>query len=262
MTDAVEPLWQDVEEEAPDELVGGKRHGAEPRLPVAAIVLVTEGHAALVEAEQAAVRDGDAVGVAGEVGEHRFGPGGGRWLGVEEPFLSPERGKMCGKGLPATQAFDLAEERQRARRVGIGEPGQEEPPEQAGEHPHRQEEAGPACDPSLPIVRDAAARHDDVEVRVMGHRRAPAVQHGGEADAGAQVPGIGGDREQRLRCRAEQQVVDHGLVLIGDRGDLGRQGEDHVVVVDRQQIGLARAEPVLRRRTLALGTMPVAARVV
>src|SRR6266851_2651347 len=30
--DAMEPLWQDVEEEAPDELVGGERHGAEPRL--------------------------------------------------------------------------------------------------------------------------------------------------------------------------------------------------------------------------------------
>src|SRR5260370_42566999 len=52
--DAMEPLWQDVEEEAPDELVGGERHGAGPRLPVAAVVLVTEGHAALAEAGQAA----------------------------------------------------------------------------------------------------------------------------------------------------------------------------------------------------------------
>src|SRR6266566_160325 len=97
---------------------------------------------------------------------------------------------------------------------------------------------------------------------MVGHRRAPGVEHGGEADAGAEVPGIGGDGEQRLGRRAEQQVVDHRLVLIGDRGDLGRQGEDHVEVVDRQQIGLARGEPTLRRRTLALGTMPVAARVV
>src|SRR5438270_51791 len=30
-TDAVEPLWQDMEQEAPDELVGGERHGAQPR---------------------------------------------------------------------------------------------------------------------------------------------------------------------------------------------------------------------------------------
>ena len=97
---------------------------------------------------------------------------------------------------------------------------------------------------------------------MVGHRRAPAVEHGGDADAGAEVPGIGGDREQRLGRRAEQQVVDHRLVLIGDRGDLGRQGEDHVEVADRQQIGLAGGEPILRRRALALGAMAVAAGVV
>ena len=93
----------------------------------------------------------------------------------------------------------------------------------------------------------------------MGHRRAPAVEHGGEAEVGAQVPGIGGDGEQRLGRRAEQQIVDDRFVLIGDLGDLCRQGEDHVEVVDRQQIGLARGEPILRRRALALGAMAVAA---
>src|SRR5205823_4984045 len=35
-----------------------------------------------------------------------------------------------------------------------------------------------------------------------------------------------------------QQVVHHRLVLVGDRGDLGRQREDQVEVADRQQIGL------------------------
>jgi hypothetical protein len=88
------------------------------------------------------------------------------------------------------------------------------------------------------------------------------MEHGGEADAGAQVPGIGSDREQRLGRRTEQQIADHRLVLIGDRGDLGRQGEDQVEVADRQQIGLAGGEPILRRRALALGAMAVAARVV
>ncbi len=169
---------------------------------------------------------------------------------------------MCGKGLPATQAFDLAEQCQPARRVGIGEPGQEEPPEQAGEHPHRQQEARSARHPARVVMRYPAGWDDDVEMRMMGHRRAPGVEHGGEADAGAEMLWISADREQRLGRGAEQQVVDHRLVLIGDRGDLGRQCEDHVEVVDRQQVGLARGEPILRRRTLALGTMPVAARVV
>src|SRR5712671_186525 len=73
VTDAAEPLWQDVEQEAPDELVGGERHGAQPRPAVVAVVLVAEGHAAFVEAEQAAIGDGDTVSVSGEIGEHRLG---------------------------------------------------------------------------------------------------------------------------------------------------------------------------------------------
>jgi hypothetical protein len=74
----------------------------------------------------------------------------------------------------------------------------------------------------LPIARDAAARHDDVDMRVMGKRRAPAVQYGGEADPGAKVLRIGSDGGERLSCRLEQDVVDHGLIVVGDVGDRGR----------------------------------------
>ena len=88
------------------------------------------------------------------------------------------------------------------------------------------------------------------------------MQHCGGADAGAEVPRIGGDGEQRLGCGAEQQIVDNRLVLISDSADLGRQREDQVEVSDREQIGLAGGEPVLCRRALALGTMTIAAGVV
>ena len=91
-----------------------------------------------------------------------------------------------------------------------------------------------------------------MDVRVVGHSRAPAVEHRGGADASAEMPGIGGDREQRFRRRAKQQVVDDNLVLIGDWGDLGGQCEDHVEIADRQQIGLAGRKPILCRRALTL----------
>ena len=64
------------------------------------------------------------------------------------------------------------------------------------------------------------------------------------------VSNDGGDREQRFCRRAEQQVVDDSLVLIGDRSDLGGQCEDHVEIADRQQIGLAGRKPILRRCAL------------
>ena len=95
----------------------------------------------------------------------------------------------------------IAEEVEAAGVVGRGEPLQEQPPEQPREHAHGQEEARPAGDPALAVEREAAARHDHVHVRVMGERRAPGVQHGGEADAGAEMLGVGGDGDAASRPR-------------------------------------------------------------
>ena len=201
------------------------------------------------------------MGVAGEIGKHRFWPGEGR-LGVDEPLLPLERCEMCVEGLTAPEILDLAKEREPACRVGVGERRQEQPPEQAGKRRHRQEEAGLAAHPAPAVERYPATRHDHMDVRVVGYCRAPAVEHGSGADARAEVPGVVGDREQGFGCRAEQQVVDDRLVLVGDWRDLGGQREDHVEIADRQQIGLAGREPILRRRALTLWTMAIAARVV
>src|SRR5262249_9445233 len=114
----MKPLWWNVQQETPDELVGAERDRAIPGRPVAAIVLVAEGHAALVERDEATVRDGDAMGVAGEIGKHCFGPGEGR-LGVDEPALSLERPEMRSEGLTTTKLPDPAKEREPARRVGV-----------------------------------------------------------------------------------------------------------------------------------------------
>jgi hypothetical protein len=51
---------------------------------------------------------------------------------------------------------------------------------------------------------------------------------------GAEVLEISGDCEQRLGCRAEQQIVHHRLVLVSDRGEFGRQREDDMEIADRQ----------------------------
>src|SRR5437764_6147197 len=77
------------------------------------------------------------------------------------PFKRCEKGV---EGLAAAQVLDLAKEREPARRVGVGERRQEEPPEQAGEHPYRQQEAGLAAHPARPVERYPAARPDHVDV--------------------------------------------------------------------------------------------------
>jgi hypothetical protein len=139
---------------------------------------------------------------------------------------------------------------------------EEQPAEEAGQHAHRQEEASAARDPGPGVGGQATAWGDDVKMRMMGHRRSPRVQHGGQPDARAEMPGVGRDGEERLRRRPEQQVVDGGLVREGDGRDGSRDREDEMVVGDRQEIGLAVGEPVPGGVALALGAVPVAAGIV
>ena len=97
MADAVEPTRQDMEQEAADELVGGKRHDALAISTVATIVLVAEGNSGFVGGDKAAVRDGDPVSIARQVGEHRLGSGEGR-LGIDHPALAANRLQMTQEG--------------------------------------------------------------------------------------------------------------------------------------------------------------------
>ena len=140
--------------------------------------------------------------------------------------------------------------------------GEEQPAEQRTEHAHRQQEGRTRGDPPRAVQRDAATGHDHVHVGVMGQCRSPGVQHCGDANPRAEVPAIGGDGQHRVRSRAEQQVIDHRLVLPRDIRDLRRHAEHDVEVADRQQIGLARRQPGARGSALAPGAMPVAAGVV
>ena len=108
--------------------------------------------------------------------------------------------------LPASKAFSRV--------------GQEQPTEETRQHADRQKEVGPAGDPTGAIGRETATGDDAVQVRMMEQRLAPRVEDGEEADLGAEVLGIGGDRAQGLGGGVEQDVVDRRLVLVGDGGDL------------------------------------------
>ena len=88
------------------------------------------------------------------------------------------------------------------------------------------------------------------------------MEHGGEADAGAEMARIGRDGQHRLGGGAQEQIIDHRLVLPGDVGHPGRQREHDVEIAHRQQVGLARGEPVPCRGALTLGAVPIATGIV
>ena len=133
------------------------------------------------------------MGVAAEIGQHLFGPAE-RGLGIDHPVDAAQlrRGgaaKACGLG----KAGEIAEEAQLAGVEGVLQCLQEQAAEQAGEHAHRQEEAGAAGDPAGAVGRGAAARHDAMDMRMVLQGLAPGVQDGDDADLGAEMLGIGGD---------------------------------------------------------------------
>ena len=165
-------------------------------------------------------------------------------------------------GVGIGQLGMLAEEVQLFGTMSVVQLFEEAPPEQTREHANREEEASFAAYPAIGIERQAAARHDTVPVRMMGEGGSPGVQNECEADACAEVLGVGGDRAQCLGGDVEQQAIDELLVGVGDGADRRGQGEDHVVVIDGQQIRLSRLEPAARGTSLALRAVSVAAGVV
>jgi len=165
-----------------------------------------------------------------------------------------ERGLVGEPGL-------RVEERQPAGVVRIREHRQHPAAEEARQQVDVHEEIGPGGDPSRSVGRQPSAGHDHVHVRMMGEGRAPGVQHGGDADPGAEAPGIGGDGERRLGRRLHQEIVDHALVLPGDVAQLARQRVDDVKVRNGQQLPFPVGQPSARGRGLALRTMSIPARV-
>jgi len=70
------------------------------------------------------------------------------------------------------------------------------------------------------------------------------------------------DGLQSLGGGLEQDGVDHRLVAKAKVTDRCRQREHQMVILDRQQIGLACFEPAMSRTALALGAVAVTAGVV
>ncbi len=90
MANTVESGWEHVDKEASDELRYRQGHGLVSLASLGAVVLPLEGDLLVVEGDETAVGDGDAVGVAGEIGEHGLGSGEGT-LGVDHPVDLAQR---------------------------------------------------------------------------------------------------------------------------------------------------------------------------
>src|SRR5882724_10438885 len=90
----------------------------------------------------------------------------------------------------------------------------------------------------------------------------PGMQDADETDLGSQVFGIDGNLQQGLRAGHKQQVVEQARVFQGQHIEFVGHREHDMEVISGQEFAFASRQPALARLRLALGAVPVSARVV
>ena len=115
-----------------------------------AVILPFEGDALVIERDQAAVRDGDAVGIAREIAQ--YFRGSPEWtFAVDHPVTVTQRLQIGREGSCIGECGVLSEELQLSCTMSGGELLQDQPAEQAREHAHGQEEPVLTSDPTRSI---------------------------------------------------------------------------------------------------------------
>jgi hypothetical protein len=98
MAPALEAVGQDMQEKAPDKLMGLQGHGL--HLIALAPIAIREADAAVTDISEAMIGNRDAVGIAAQIVENLGWPRA-RLLGIHDPRLPikvvEEVGKVCGR---------------------------------------------------------------------------------------------------------------------------------------------------------------------
>lgn len=81
----VEPIWEDVQQEATDELASGQPHDFASRRTVLSVIPPAEADMVIVEIEETAIANGNAMRVASEIREN-LRRAGERTLGIDDPL--------------------------------------------------------------------------------------------------------------------------------------------------------------------------------
>lgn len=249
---------KDVETEPAQELVEIERHGF--RLGVVRVVLIGKGHGAGggVEGEDAAVADGDAVGVARKIGEHLTGTGE-RALGINIPFGAAGLANQPVEGGGFGLGGHLAVEGEFVLPVKGHEAVAIFGAEDRGEGAHGKQITGMEVFPMKSVRGQSASGDDAMQVIMIEQVLSPGVQDHGDSGAHAQL--VIGKLEQRRAGAIKEEFMECARVLPDECVEAVRQGEDDMEVGNRQKILFLALQPLVGVGSLAIGAMPVAARV-
>ena len=166
MADAVKASGQHMQQEAAHELCRRKCHRLVPGTSFDPVILPAEGHARFVHGHQPSIRDCHAVRITRYVSQH--GLGTREWpLGIDHPLALPLRCQPTLERTDIAQGLVLAKELELPCVMNPLQFLDKAPSEQSGEDAHGQEEPTAASYPAFPVPRNAAARYDAMDVRMV-----------------------------------------------------------------------------------------------
>src|SRR5208337_5675644 len=109
---------------------------------------------------------------------------------------------------------------------------------------------------------ESAGGNNTVDVGMQEQVLSPGVERADDAYLRSQVFGIGGDFEQSLSAGGEQQVVEQSWIFQGQQVKFMRHREHDVEIAGGQKFAFPCRQPAFPSLCLALGAVPVSARIV
>jgi hypothetical protein len=230
VTDLDETLRQDVVKKAANELErmaggGGMAAGA-------------KDDARGVGAEEAGVRDGDAMGVATEVAVHLLGSAEGT-LGVDDPT------RVMQAPTSATSGPCIIGVTEVPAGLECGEAGEEFAAEERAQHMDGEEKGGRCGNPVCAVEEEPATGDDAMDVRMKLKFAGPGVQDTGDGRLGGvrEPLRVTGKRVEGGGGALDEQVVQARPIESDQPVQLARHGEDDVKIVRGQYTRHALLDP-------------------
>ena len=195
ISDSRESAGQDMEKKTANEFRSIKSHDS--LSIVLSIIPPTKGNRLVIHLDQAMIRDGDAMGVAGQVIEDLLRVS--KWrLAINHPLVFPTFFQKPTERVGVRKALRLTFQLEFRFPIRLFETVKEEFAKSPGKDSDGKKEILSGSDPFLAVLGKPTARDHAMEMRVEEKILSPSVQNGGKPDLRSQVFGIGGDREKSL----------------------------------------------------------------
>jgi hypothetical protein len=199
-----------MQHQTPQEFYGIECQGAQA--VAMRVVLVAEGHLAVLQGHETMVSNGHTVGIAGQILQDVPGALEGLF-GVDHPLFVAHSGEEPLPGLGLGEVPTAPRQGQLALAIELLQSCKVQSPKTTREDADGQEEVGTTRHPTGAIQRYPPGGQDTMERRMMVQLLAPGVEHGQAPDLSAQMRGVSSDVLEGLGDGMKEQPIEEARVL-------------------------------------------------